>query len=107
MFIICPLILTLHKIHNVSEMFLKTMHRTAAHLKDALFNLIAMLKNLRCCTFFITLQMINDYHLIELSKYVTVFFLQKFTFNCKIKFVDGYNFSNFTNCINKTCVTVW
>lgn len=46
MFIICPLILTLHKIHNVSEMFLKTMRRTAAHLKDALFNLIAMLKKL-------------------------------------------------------------
>lgn len=43
MLIICPLILTLHKIHNVSEMFLKTMRRTAAHLKDALFNLIAML----------------------------------------------------------------
>lgn len=77
MLIICPLILTLHKIHNVSEMFLKTMRRTAAHLKDALFNLIAMLKNLRCCTFFITLQMINDYHLIELLKYVTVFFSSK------------------------------
>lgn len=61
-------------------MFLKT----AAHLKDALFNLIAMLKNLRCCTFFITLSANDQWLPLDWTfKNVTGFFFKSSPFIVK------------------------
>ena len=54
-----------------SYMFMKNIRGTVAYWKDVLYNLLAMIKNLGCPTFFMTLSA-NDYHWFELSEMLKV-----------------------------------
>ena len=54
-----------------SYMFMKNIRGTCAYWKDVLYNLLAMIKNLGCPTFFVTLSS-NDYHWPELANLLKV-----------------------------------
>ncbi|MEW8561119.1 MAG: DUF6570 domain-containing protein [Candidatus Thiodiazotropha sp.] len=59
-----------HLLKN-SYMFMKNIRGTCAYWKDVLYNLLAMIKNLGCPTFFLTLSA-NDYHWPELANILKV-----------------------------------
>lgn len=56
---------------RISYMFMKNIRGTSAYWKDVLYNLLAMIKNLGCPTFFMKLSA-NDYYWQELSEMLNV-----------------------------------